>query len=190
MPPYGQPGAPSSISSCPVLGVANAPQYPLQDKTSIHCGLQQDGCSVAPICPRMDERFRGISRSPRIAPKHDGRRRCTNVHEQSHEQHEPRPGRVLQAPQGWCPYCFSFCRGVSLSQSVGVSSVTGDGVAEFFQAVEASREEYEKSVPSFLLINLTYPTHCPGSIFPSWRASVPIEKPRCRSRKTTLPPGC
>ena len=39
---------------------------------------------------------------------------------------------------------------VSLSQSVGVSSVTGDGVAEFFEAVEASREEYEKSVPPTL----------------------------------------
>ena len=32
------------------------------------------------------------------------------------------------------------------SQSVGVSSVTGDGIAEFFQAVEASREEYERSI--------------------------------------------
>jgi hypothetical protein len=29
-------------------------------------------------------------------------------------------------------------------KSVGVSSMTGDGVAEFFQAVEASREEYER----------------------------------------------
>ena len=26
--------------------------------------------------------------------------------------------------------------------------MTGDGVTEFFQAVEASREEYEKSLPS------------------------------------------
>jgi hypothetical protein len=48
----------------------------------------------------------------------------------------------------------------SLSQSVGVSSLTGDGVAEFFEAVEASREEYEKSVTpnpiavlAFLLID-------------------------------------
>jgi hypothetical protein len=39
---------------------------------------------------------------------------------------------------------------VSFSQSVGVSSLTGDGVAEFFEAVEASREEYEKSVPPTL----------------------------------------
>ncbi|KAH8988292.1 XPA-binding protein 1 [Lactarius hatsudake] len=30
-------------------------------------------------------------------------------------------------------------------KSVGVSSVTGDGVSEFFEAVEASREEYEQA---------------------------------------------
>jgi GPN-loop GTPase len=29
---------------------------------------------------------------------------------------------------------------------VGVSSVTGDGIKEFFEAVEASRDEYEKYV--------------------------------------------
>lgn len=29
-------------------------------------------------------------------------------------------------------------------QAVGVSSVTGAGITEFFQAVEASRSEYEK----------------------------------------------
>lgn len=29
---------------------------------------------------------------------------------------------------------------------MGVSSVTGDGVKEFFEAVDASREEYERSV--------------------------------------------
>ena len=28
-------------------------------------------------------------------------------------------------------------------QAVGVSSMTGDGIREFFDAVEASREEYE-----------------------------------------------
>ena len=28
--------------------------------------------------------------------------------------------------------------------------MTGDGVSEFFEAVEASREEYEKSVPPTL----------------------------------------
>ncbi|KAH9986853.1 XPA-binding protein 1 [Russula vinacea] len=39
---------------------------------------------------------------------------------------------------------FAFSLQILLSQSVGVSSVTGDGVAEFFQAVEASREEYER----------------------------------------------
>jgi hypothetical protein len=39
-----------------------------------------------------------------------------------------------------------FSLQTSLSQSVGVSSMTGDGVAEFFQAVEASREEYERSI--------------------------------------------
>ncbi len=33
-----------------------------------------------------------------------------------------------------------------VSQAVGVSSVTGDGVKEFFEAVDASREEYERSV--------------------------------------------
>lgn len=32
---------------------------------------------------------------------------------------------------------------------MGVSSVTGDGVKEFFEAVDASREEYER----FVLIN-------------------------------------
>jgi len=45
------------------------------------------------------------------------------------------------------PPGFPFTLQTSLSQSVGVSSMTGDGIAEFFQAVEASREEYEKSVP-------------------------------------------
>jgi len=30
-------------------------------------------------------------------------------------------------------------------QAVGVSSMTGDGIKEFFDAVEASREEYETS---------------------------------------------
>jgi hypothetical protein len=44
------------------------------------------------------------------------------------------------------PRGFSFSLQTSLSQSVGVSSMTGDGVAEFFQAVEASREEYERSI--------------------------------------------
>ncbi|KAH9062565.1 XPA-binding protein 1 [Lactarius deliciosus] len=44
----------------------------------------------------------------------------------------------------------TYPRNVSLSQSVGVSSVTGDGVSDFFEAVEASREEYEKSVPQTL----------------------------------------
>jgi hypothetical protein len=34
---------------------------------------------------------------------------------------------------------------ILFSQSVGVSSMTGEGIPEFFQAVEASREEYEKS---------------------------------------------
>ena len=29
-------------------------------------------------------------------------------------------------------------------QTVGVSSMTGDGIKEFFAAVDASREEYEK----------------------------------------------
>jgi GPN-loop GTPase len=45
------------------------------------------------------------------------------------------------------PRGFPFILQTSLSQSVGVSSMTGDGVAEFFQAVEASREEYERSIP-------------------------------------------
>lgn len=31
-------------------------------------------------------------------------------------------------------------------QAVGVSSVSGDGIKEFFDAVEASREEYETYV--------------------------------------------
>jgi len=54
-----------------------------------------------------------------------------------------------------------FSLQTSLSQSVGVSSMTGDGVAEFFQAVEASREEYERSIPlclSFAIGHLTCPT--------------------------------
>ena len=33
---------------------------------------------------------------------------------------------------------------ILVSQAVGVSSVTGDGLKEFFDAVEASREEYKK----------------------------------------------
>ena len=45
------------------------------------------------------------------------------------------------------PRGFPFGLQTSLSQSVGVSSMTGDGVAEFFQAVEASREEYERYIP-------------------------------------------
>jgi hypothetical protein len=31
-------------------------------------------------------------------------------------------------------------------KAVGVSSMTGDGIPEFFEAVEASREEYERCV--------------------------------------------
>lgn len=50
------------------------------------------------------------------------------------------------------PRGFPFSLQISLSQSVGVSSMTGDGVTEFFQAVEASREEYEKSI--FLCLSL------------------------------------
>src|SRR5260221_4747145 len=72
VPPFGPAGAPYSISSCPAVAVANTPQYPLQDKASVHRGLQQDGCSATRICPRVDERFRGVSSSPCIAPKHDG----------------------------------------------------------------------------------------------------------------------
>ena len=45
------------------------------------------------------------------------------------------------------PCGFPLSLQTSVSQSVGVSSMTGDGVAEFFQAVEASREEYERSIP-------------------------------------------
>lgn len=37
-----------------------------------------------------------------------------------------------------------YCRLMRRNQAVGVSSMTGDGIKEFFQAVEASRLEYEK----------------------------------------------
>lgn len=40
----------------------------------------------------------------------------------------------------------------SHDQAVGVSSTTGQGVKEFFDAVEASREEYEKCVYLFRLL--------------------------------------
>jgi hypothetical protein len=52
------------------------------------------------------------------------------------------------------PWRFAFCIPNLLSQSVGVSSMTGDGFAEFLQAVEASREEYERSVPLLLSLLL------------------------------------
>jgi hypothetical protein len=52
------------------------------------------------------------------------------------------------------PRNFPFSLQTSLSQSVGVSSMTGDGVAEFFQAVEASREEYERYIPLCLFLLL------------------------------------
>ena len=39
--------------------------------------------------------------------------------------------------------------------AVGVSSVTGDGVKEFFDAVEASREEYERYVSAQLNCQVT-----------------------------------
>ena len=61
----------------------------------------------------------------------DGEPTCS---EQSHEQHEPSPEtRVLTSicykvgPRG-----FPFSLQTSFSQSVGVSSMTGDGVTEFF----------------------------------------------------------
>ena len=54
-------------------------------------------------------------------------------------------------------FAYTFCTNSHFPQSVGVSSLTGDGVAEFFEAVEASREEYEKSVYP--------PTHVPGLFF-------------------------
>jgi hypothetical protein len=50
------------------------------------------------------------------------------------------------------PRGFPFSLQTSLSQSVGVSSMTGDGIAEFFQAVDASREEYERSTPLCLTL--------------------------------------
>jgi hypothetical protein len=67
------------------------------------------------------------------------------------------------------PRSFSFGLQDSLSQSVGVSSMTGDGVAEFFQAVEASREEYERSIPLCLSLpfgRLTCPTFYAQGISP------------------------
>lgn len=44
-------------------------------------------------------------------------------------------------------------------QAVGVSSMTGDGIKEFFEAVEASREEYETCVHhrSLYLAKLIHP---------------------------------
>ncbi|KAH9054874.1 XPA-binding protein 1 [Lactarius vividus] len=47
--------------------------------------------------------------------------------------------------EGAPTYMNSLMNSMSLHlKSVGVSSVTGEGVSEFFEAVEASREEYEK----------------------------------------------
>jgi hypothetical protein len=88
----------------------------------------------------------------------------------------------------WCPRRFTFSRGGSLSQSVGVSSMTGEGVAEFFQAVEASRDEYEKS--RFCLSSWSFDLPVPGSISPNLHAYEPSEKRRCRRKKRSLRRGC
>ena len=91
------------------------------------------------------------------------------------------------------PRGFSFSLQTSLSQSVGVSSMTGDGVAEFFQAVEASREEYERSIPFVLVFaigHLTCPTLRIGNISPNLRAYVRSAKRHCRNKKRTLRRGC
>jgi GTPase SAR1 family protein len=39
---------------------------------------------------------------------------------------------------------FIYSQLLIFGQAVGVSSMTGQGISEFFEAVEASREEYEK----------------------------------------------
>ena len=44
----------------------------------------------------------------------------------------------------------TFCK------AVGVSSMTGDGVKEFFDAVESSREEYEKWVDGFIAFSFSF----------------------------------
>jgi hypothetical protein len=90
------------------------------------------------------------------------------------------------------PRGFSFSLQTSLSQSVGVSSTTGDGVAEFFQAVEASREEYERSTLMFIfeIGHLTCPTLRTGNISLNLRAYVHSAKRRCRNKKRTLRRGC
>ena len=88
------------------------------------------------------------------------------------------------------PRGFAFSPQILLSQSVGVSSVTGDGIAEFFQAVEASREEYERSIPLPLkTLLLAYLTFCIGSISLSLRECVPSAKQHCRNKKRTLRRG-
>lgn len=38
-------------------------------------------------------------------------------------------------------------------KAVGVSSMTGDGIKEFFDAVDASRDDYEKSVSDYNLVS-------------------------------------
>lgn len=37
-------------------------------------------------------------------------------------------------------------------KAVGVSSMTGDGIPEFFEAVEASREEYERYASAVVIV--------------------------------------
>lgn len=56
---------------------------------------------------------------------------------------------------------------------MGVSSVTGDGVKEFFEAVDASREEYER----FVLIN------CMEFIYLSLRREYLPELERARQQR-------
>jgi GTPase SAR1 family protein len=45
----------------------------------------------------------------------------------------------VSSTRSCCPFCSMYCH-----QAVGVSSMTGDGIKEFFEAVEASREGYLK----------------------------------------------
>ena len=64
---------------------------------------------------------------------------------------------------------------------VGVSSMTGDGITEFFEAVDASRDEYEKCVPP-VLRSRHRDLMVTGSIFRNCNAPV-----RNVTRRSKLP---
>jgi hypothetical protein len=63
---------------------------------------------------------------------------------------------------------------------VGVSSVTGDGVKEFFEAIDASREEYERYVSAGFATRDVSTENSLGNIFLNLSERGSKENKPCR----------